>query len=263
MFDVRISVETGNLMKGMERFARETGRALKEVYQEQMVLASNSLVRNFPPKSMAIGRKAILEADLPNIFTEAPSDFLLNSWVTIGETPERIFRTKTGAVIGIDKASYNPSNDQYAMADHHQANRNKSNGRVTRAGAYTRDIGRWKFINRQVMPPGAIKRYANSVVFPKLGTMKAGWVLPAKSGLKTKMPAWVAKTRGRVPNASDYTDQMNLFAIGFLRLENLVPYAARQAGLVRIELQKRQRDLLRKSGRQLELEVAKFNGRAR
>jgi hypothetical protein len=263
MFDVRISVETGNLVRGMERFAKDTGRSLKEVYQDQMVLASNSLVRNFPPKSMAIGRKAILEADLPNIFTEAPSEFLLNSWVAIGQPPETIFKTRTGAIIGVDRAHYNPDGNQTMMAAHHQANRNKSNGRVTRAGAFTRDIGRWKFINRQVVPPGAIKRYAASVVFPKLGTMKAGWVLPEKSGLKTKMPAWVAKTRGRVPNASDYTDQMNMFAIGFLRLENLVPYAARQSGLVRIELQKRQRDLLRKSGRQLELEVAKFNGRAR
>jgi hypothetical protein len=259
MVDMRINIESEKLVRGMKTFARETGQTLKDVYSDQMRLASNSLAKNFPPKSSAKFKRGIVEKELPNIFTEAPSDFILDSWVTVGTPPERIFKTKTGAIIGVDKSHYNPDGNIAMMEQHHQANRNASNGRVTRAGSFTRDIGRWKFINRQIVPKGAIARYARARVFPKLGTMKAGWILPSSSGLTTKADSWVKRAYGNARGASEYTDQMNLFAVGFLRLVNMIPYAARQSGLVRIELQKRQRDLLRKSGRAMGKEIAKFN----
>jgi hypothetical protein len=262
--EMTIQVETGQLISAMSRFARETGQTLKAVYEDQIRLASNSLARAFPAKAMAIARKAVL-GDLENIFIETGSDSILQSSFTVvgsGTVPAIVFRTKNGAVLGADTAQLNPWGDMEMMKAHHEKYRSKTTGRATKAGAFTRDIGRWKYINRQIVGPGMVKRYAAKVVFPRLGMLKSGWMLPPGAPKQSKVPAWVEKASKQVGVRSQYTDQMDMFASGFLKLSNLLFYAKRQSGLVLIELQKRQRDLKSYAGKRLQGKIDAFNRRA-
>jgi len=256
--DLQIQVEQQKLLDGMKRFAKQTGQALKEVYKDQMRLASNSLVKAFPPRTMGQGRKAIM-TDLSNLFIEQPGSFIESAIAVQGQPTQTIFKTRQGAVYGIDSADYNQSGDHAAMAARHKRFRLPSTGRVTKAGALTRDIGRWKFIQRQVVPAGAVKRYARAKVFKRLGMMKSGWILPRGAGIQTKAARWVFEAQAHVGVRSEYIDRMDTNASGFLQLQNRVPYAGRHVGLVRIEVQKRQRDLKRYAGLRLKKQVEKFN----
>lgn len=260
MFEPTIACETDRLLAGMKTFAAETGQTLKAVFVDQMRLASNSLAKNFPAKSQGIQRKAVL-GDLGNIFIEIDDPLFLENWAGIGErAPARVFKTKSGAVFGVEQAQYNPSGDMSAMDAQHRKYRTKG-GRVTKAGSFTRDIGRWKFVNRMVVGKGAVERYARKYLYPRAGAMKSGWLLPSVAPVRSKAPSWVLKARHAVGEQSEYTDQMDLFASGFLKLNNMITYAARQMGLVRIELQKRQRDLKSYAGKRLQQRIAKFNAR--
>lgn len=259
--DIDIKVESAKVLAGMREFARRTGQELRAVYRDQMRMSSNSLVRTFPVPTRYAGRQAILD-DLNNVFVEAPSTFLLESWEAIGQPPARAFKAKGGGVLGVDEAHYNPSGDAAMMAMHHQRYRLKSTGRVTKAGAFTRDIGRWKFINRQIVPPGAIRRYARGV-YKRVGMLKSGWMFPTGAGLVTKAPSWVRSARDAVGTRAAFVDRMTPSANGFLQLTNQVPYAKRQIGLVKIELRRRLSDLKRYAGKRLQREISRFNsGRA-
>lgn len=261
MFEPTIACETDRLLAGMKTFAAETGQTLKAVFVDQMRLASNSLAKNFPAKSQGMQRKAIA-GDIGNIFIEIDDPLFLENWAGIGEkAPARVFKTKSGAVLGVEQASYNAQGDMTAMDAHHKRYRTKA-GRVTKAGSFTRDIGRWKYINRQVVAKGAVARYARKYLFPRVGAMKSGWLLPSGAPVQSKAPAWVLKARHAVGEQSEYTDQMDLFATGFLKLNNRITYAARQMGIVRIELQKRQRDLKTYAGKRLQQRIDKFNSRS-
>ena len=112
-----------------------------------------------------------------------------------------------------------------------------------------------------VVPKGAIGKYARKWLFPRAGMMKSGWLLPSAAKLANKVPAWITKARDNTKGWSAFTDAMDADASGFLKLENTVPYAARQGGLLRIELQKRERDLKKYAKLRLEGEAAKFNAR--
>jgi len=252
-----VQVETNKLYKSMERFARETGQELKDVFEDQMRLASNDLVRWMPPKSKTQGVNAV-EVGLGNVFTEYDS-FVLESWESVGPVPATVIRTKRGAIIAVDAAHYNIEENQGRMIQQHQKNRLKSNGRVTKAGSYGREIGRWKSINRQLVPTGAIKRYRKKHVDHKIGMLKAGWILPEKTGLKTRAPAWVQRAGSSFRNLSEYSDQMDMFASGFLKLTNKVRHVARHGRLISLAVRKRNAALNRFAGRTLDRMIDKFN----
>jgi len=257
-----INVETEKLQRGLERFARETGQTLKAVYEDQIRLASNSLAKHYHPKTAKMGKLAILK-DLQNVFIEEKPLFVMEAWAGIGgEEPARIFRTSRGAILGIEKTELNPSGDMDFMEWRHKKSRMASNGRVSTAGAKSRNIGRWKYMNRQMVPAGRVAKYAKKRVFPKVGLLKAGWLMPSESGIKNKVPNWITRAGAFRSRLATYGDHMDLFANGFLYLTNNVPYAGKHVGLLRIEIQRRQRDLLLYAGKRLDAKIAKFNAGA-
>jgi len=110
----------------------------------------------------------------------------------------RIFARKNGDVYGTDRRHFRPKASTSEMHAHHQSLRGR-NGRVIKAGGFTRDIGRWKFIDQMVVGVAAFKRYQKTV-HAKVGIMASAIVGPAElamGGVLAGIPAWVRRHVGK------------------------------------------------------------------
>lgn len=111
----------------------------------------------------------------------------------------RLFARKDGTVYGTDRAHFMPDASTSTMRGIHKSN--FVNGRMSAAGGDTRDIGRWKFINRYFVMPHTLKEYIASQ-HAKVGIAKSGWAYCAKQlktgkGSATRgIPRWVTRHLG-------------------------------------------------------------------
>ena len=112
----------------------------------------------------------------------------------------RLFARKDGTVYGTDRAHFMPDASISTMRGIHKSN--FVNGRMSAAGGDTRDIGRWKFINRYFVMPDTLKDYIASQ-HAKVGIAKSGWAYCAThlkkvvAGDMTKgIPGWVTRHIG-------------------------------------------------------------------
>jgi hypothetical protein len=110
----------------------------------------------------------------------------------------RLFARKDGTVYGVDRQYWRPDASLAEMREHHARFRSKRTGRVTSAGARTRDVGRWKFIDKLVVSKPSFRALLQ-YLWGHVGMGKAGWVkaLKATRGRKHGAPRWVTRhTRG-------------------------------------------------------------------
>jgi hypothetical protein len=112
----------------------------------------------------------------------------------------RLFARKDGTVYGTDRAHFMPDASTSTIRGIHKSN--FVNGRMSAAGGDTRDIGRWKFINRYFVMPDTLKDYI-AMQHAKVGIAKSGWAACAKqlkkvgSGSMTRdIPGWVTRHLG-------------------------------------------------------------------
>lgn len=101
----------------------------------------------------------------------------------------RLFITKKGRVYGVDRELYRPNASISEMDAHHQKYRSTRTGKVTQAGARTRDVGRWRFIEKMAVNGSRFRAYLRHV-FAKVGKAKAGWPI-TQSG--NKVPRWIMR----------------------------------------------------------------------
>jgi len=98
------------------------------------------------------------------------------AWYATGPNV-RLFITKDGRVYGTDKSYFRPDASQSDMRDWHKSK--FRNGKMSAAGASSRDIGRWKFIEKMFVDKPTLDRYVDSQI-KKVGWAKAGWAACAK-----------------------------------------------------------------------------------
>lgn len=101
-----------------------------------------------------------------------------------------LFTDKHGQTYGVDRNLYRPSATMQEMEAHHLKYRGK-NGRTTTAGSYSRDIGRWRFVDRMVVNKQSLQQYMK-LVKARVGLMKAAWT-PAAAAVGLPVRAWVAR----------------------------------------------------------------------
>lgn len=111
-----------------------------------------------------------------------------------------LFARKDGTVYGTDTGHFLPEADTADMRRIHKGE--YKNGRMSAAGGDTRDIGRWKFINRYFVQPSVLNEYVASIK-AKVGLAKSGWAACAKKiqsttkGSATRgIPRWVTRHLG-------------------------------------------------------------------
>ena len=112
----------------------------------------------------------------------------------------RLFAKKDGTVYGTDRAHFLTSATTATLRSIHK--QSFKNGNMSSAGSSTRDIGRWKFIDKYFVPEKALKEFV-ALQQAKVGIAKSGWAACAKqlpkivSGALTRgIPRWVTNKLG-------------------------------------------------------------------
>ena len=118
-----------------------------------------------------------------------------------GKQAVRIFATKGGTVYGVDTAMFKPKATRAEMYATHQEHRLKS-GRVTMAGAKTREVGRWRWVNMLVTEESNLKKFIARKQ-DNVGRAKAGWALSYKRlGGRISESGWVGKHMNKTGQCS-------------------------------------------------------------
>ena len=139
----------------------------------------------------------------------------------------RLFISKDGYAYGTDKTYFKDSVSQGELRSIHKSK--FVNGKMSSAGGRTRDIGRWRFIEKWFVPREALNSYIDSQIL-KVGWAKAAWAACARELRKVvkgkatgKIPAWV--TRHDSPN-SDVVDNSRDLTNPRVTLINATKYAS-------------------------------------
>ncbi len=227
--DGMMTLDVENISKvenGLEKFSEMFGVPIRYLAMDQLRLAVQDLVKFTPPKNEKEGKNRIGK-ELWAVFMEVDSPDILAEWEAVanGQSfPARVFKLKTGAVFAVESTLIEHSGA--GMHDHHQQYRSKASGRTTSAGTRTRDIGRWRFVNKMAVTRSAMGAYRKRVQ-SRVGFLKAGWLpavraLESATGQGITVPGFVKKVwqqRGRVS-----LDSMTTRGDGFVSATNAVEW---------------------------------------
>lgn len=138
----------------------------------------------------------------------------------------RLFISKDGHAYGTDKTYFKESVSYEEMRAFHKSK--FVNGKMSSAGGRSRDVGRWKFIEKWFVPKAALDSYVDRQIL-KVGWAKSAWAACARelrkvtSGSATRgIPSWV--TRHDSPN-SDVIDNSRNLTNPSVTLINTTKYA--------------------------------------
>lgn len=200
-------INSARLQKAFKRFSTEDKRAvLEEVVRKDAIGFVRDVVAITPPghagKKLVSGAKgeAAVEAgrnkirhDLLQIIYPLPDDVInkaLSFDQGLGDNV-RLWVNKAGKVYGVERALFRPDATIEMIYDHHQ--RYFKRGRMTQAGTFTRDIGRWKFVDRFVIRESTWRQYLD-YVWEKMGTLAGAWG-KAAAQLRVRMPKIASRHR--------------------------------------------------------------------
>lgn len=207
--------------------ARYMARSKRELPAVLMSPVAKGVIRNViadsPPIKQAYGQGAI-RRDLMGGKGRAGIFFVTDAASLSGlqeRSPNglvKLWTTKDGRVYGTETTSFKPNASISDMAAHH--GRYFKKGRMSSAGAKTRDIGRWKFIDRMVVSKAAMSRFEKHL-FSKLGMAASGWNMAAAK-LGVKPPAFIWRHGGSGGFQVLVTDQSIR-----IKMSNRVDFAAK------------------------------------
>lgn len=207
----------------LKREAAKFGLDLRDISTNQAALYAAHLIRLTPPfktpgrPSEKVGQQAI-KNDLKQMVSVISEEEFEEAFIVTNGNSHVAFRTKKGVVYGVENTNFVHTVEQ--LAPLHQANRSESTGRVSKAGSYTKNVGRWKFIDRAVVSKETFERYL-AIVYAKVGKLASGWLpafryFQAKSRVPVQwpVPAFISR---HATNDGGFQDSMNNEGDGFLK----------------------------------------------
>lgn len=207
--DADLDIDLTEFGRQFAEFMRYSRRGVEEEFKTQCKGLMRYVIDNTPPAgkygrgraAKDIGRSAI-RRDLigyggfqrhqkrAGIFTVL-SDSLIDSAIETGAYEGgdnvRLWVAKDGRVYGTQRHFFRPDASMGEMREHHQ--RYFKNGEMSAAGSYTREIGRWKWIDQMVVRESTFNRYLRSVE-RKVGIYAAGW-RPSAQALGVTSPVYM------------------------------------------------------------------------
>lgn len=126
------------------------------------------------------------------IFAPMPRGIIAEAEQVHGGGIQRLWSKSDGTIYGVENDFFRPNATLSDLREHHK--KYFRNGRMTRAGGATRDVGRWKFIDRLVIPEETFQAYLKEQQ-AKVGYLASGWRVAAKR-LGISLPAWIANADG-------------------------------------------------------------------
>lgn len=258
MSEAGISLDRARWKRELDEFERRTGLDRAWVLRNSFRMLVNDLVRFTYPKNLKQGKNRVSK-DLRKIFVPITDQMKLLEGEVIGDQAVA-FKTKTGAVYGVDRDLFRPGASTEMMRPHHQRYRRKD-GRVTSArggseqGRNTLNIGRWKFVDKMHVPERTFRKYEREV-WGHIGRLKAGW-LAAVVKFGGKAGEFVRRHSLREGSATDALDQRGN---GYLEAVNRVPYARDKiSGVLRFAEQRARRNLQYRLEKTLERAEKEYN----
>jgi hypothetical protein len=206
MSNATIQIESTGLEDMFRFYGEVKGKSLPDTLRIHARLLCVELARRTQPFGTddKVGKAAVardLLGGKKRYGLFAPiTDFLAENSEPYGSGNIRLFVKKDGTVYGTDKAHFR----QFATLGSMRAIHKKAyqNGRMSSAGSGTRDIGRWKFIDKYFVPASTLNEYV-ALQQAKVGLAKSGWAACAKkikkttSGSATRgIPRWVTRHLG-------------------------------------------------------------------
>lgn len=252
--NLNVQFNTQSFIREIDRLSRLTGMTMQSVMYTQMSLWAKWLSSYTYPRKKEHGERAV-EKDLGYIFRKVPDQKWKNDknfFESAAESglPSSTFIWKserTGSVYGVENDYVLNSWDEIVKA--HAKNRLK-NGRVTRAGTKTRNIGRWKFVDKYHVKASLMRQYIDQQQ-GHVGREKAGWVRSAqyfmtksdKSIDRGKLAKWVTRHNLWSKANGGYSDTIKPQSIsGQVSAFTSVPWAE-DDGIMGLSLKVRLKDL--------------------
>lgn len=217
----------------LEGLAGKLGIPIKWLAIDQMRLLLADVIRHLPPKTKKQGESAV-GWDISRVIQPMTQMEMANVREFGKDSPILpggiIFTSKSGAVYLKAQKLYEPYASDARMDEHHRRQRGK-NGRVSTAGLYTHNIGRWKVVDTLHVHASVYAEYVR-LVKSRVGKLKAAFV-PAFDAARAvvgggdSVPPWVRRqaTKNGAWNFSSMSDRGD----GQITATNRQPYAAAKA----------------------------------
>lgn len=174
------------LVRQLERL--HTDKSLPDIIRQRFRAFLKDLLKVLPPRSQAIGRKAISK-DLNRIFVQRDEGYLGFALRTFGRKHVRqALRNKRGEpyLIEYDEITFSRAR----VRQFHAENKTKA-GRVTKAGQRSLDIGRWRSHNMLWISSKMFNSYL-AEVRKNVGLLKS-WFAYSYRHVGGKVPSWISR----------------------------------------------------------------------
>lgn len=192
------------------RFMELSARSVEEEFRAKLKAIINTVVDITPPahgkgtrgKARKMGQGKIVvdlvggrhsltrgkrRAGVFTVLSDSLVDAALSTGLYQSSDNVRLWTTKDGRVYGTQQHFFRPDAGIDEMRQHHK--RYFKNGEMSAAGTYTRDIGRWKWIDQMVVRESTFNRYLRSVQ-RNVGFYAAGW-RPSAESVGLTLPAYM------------------------------------------------------------------------
>jgi len=259
-----ITIDTTSFNRAVRDLIARGNKEPHEVMRQQMRLLVQRLVELTQPhhgRGTAVaakkqGENAILR-DLmggghrPGIFFTADESFLRNK---PSANTVRLFAKKDGTVYGVDRNLFQPRASGSQLEEHHRTY--FKNGRMTKAGGRTRDIGRWRFIDKMVVGKNRLKRFIKQLQ-SHVGRAKGGWN-HAAARFGYKPPPWVSRHSSADGDSAEIKTNRGGVFIAINRNKSIGTINARTR-IVENAMRGRERDMRKSLDLWLQREARKFS----
>ena len=212
-----MKLDQAQFASDVRRMMKLTNKSMEEVLQEQAGLFVRDAIKFTPPfgkapitesftKQRKAGEVAIVRDILgggalawersnpkAGIFTVLSDDQIAKSGKRERSGNRIVHATKAGIVYGVDAEHWKVDAPLSELLSHHENMRSKATGRVTSAGARTRDVGRWRFLDKFIIRQSQYAKLSKAL-FARVGMAKSGWVTAATQLRgKMRLPAWITR----------------------------------------------------------------------
>lgn len=214
----KIKLDQAQFANDVRRMMKLTNKEMGSILEEQAGLFVRDAMRFTPPfnnapmtEALGVQKKSGEAAIMKDLLGGGPSDIkssnpkagifivIPQNMVKVSETRKRsgnvkLFATKSGQVYGVDAEHWKVDAPLSELVAHHEKYRSKTTGRVTSAGARTRDVGRWRFIDKFIIRQAQFTKLSK-MLFAKVGLGKSGWVKAMRElrNVKRELPGWITR----------------------------------------------------------------------
>lgn len=253
---------------GSARKAYGTPAGMTKLLRNEMRLLVQRCIEFTPPQTGAgkgraalqMGQQAIVK-DVDNIVKGADGGYLERLAETFGKTHVRQqIRRKDGSVFLTDLDIIGLSEQE--LHTFHQSKRSKTTGRVSTAGQYTRDVGRWVAHDVMTVPRELLTAYLKKQ-FKHVGKAKSGWNHAARMFAVKSAGSWPSWVK-RHPGKGGAKDTLKGNLDGFLEAANTeraIGSLNSKARIVQKAFNSRAREISLKAKRILDAAIKKANAR--